>query len=523
MIKKIFLSFIIIISSANAQYSPDNFLLQDELKNLGKIAAANPASNSISDIITLGDTVWLGTSRGVSVSFDNGENWTNFYNTPVFGTESAASVAYDKYTNTIWASTAHSAEVAGGQSLPEGSGLKYTIDAGNNWTSIPQPVDNPTDTIISYGINLMRAVPVTVRIQNLTYDIAFTKNPNGGSIVWTASFAGGLRKSTDKGITWERVVLPSDNLNSVSPSDTLNFCVSPVPGKICTDGYLNYRVFSIASANDSTLYVGTAGGINKSTDNGVSWVKFNHANQDNPISGNFVVALAYNETNSTIWGATWRAENPAEFYAVSSSSDGGNSWQNFLEGEKAHNFGFKNSQVIAATDNGAFRTSNQGGSWILPTSIVDDKSGLSLATNIFYSAAASGNTIWLGSNEGLARLKENGYYTGEWKIYFASRELTSQSESYAYPNPFSPKDDVLKFKYSTGGTEEKVTIRIFDFGMNLVRTVIQNASRIKSLDDAPDNWNGRDESGSFVPNGVYFYRIDVGSKEPLFGKVIVLQ
>ena len=59
--------------------------------------------------------------------------------------------------------------------------------------------------------------------------------------------------------------------------------------------------------------------------------------------------------------------------------------------------------------------------------------------------------------------------------------------------------------------------------MNIVKTVIQNADRIKTLDDAPEKWDGRDENGNIVPNGVYFYRVDFDSGDPVFGKIIVLQ
>ncbi len=135
-------------------------------------------------------------------------------------------------------------------------------------------------------LNEIRALPVTVAIQNLAYDIAFTPNT-----IWIATFAGGLRKSTDNGQTWKRVLLPPDNLNSISPTDTLDFCLSPVNGNFCGEGNLNHRVFSVISTNDSTLYVGTANGINKSTNGGISWTKFNAQNQPQPISGNFITAL----------------------------------------------------------------------------------------------------------------------------------------------------------------------------------------------------------------------------------------
>lgn len=57
-----------------------------------------------------------------------------------------------------------------------------------------------------------------------------------------------------------------------------------------------------------------------------------------------------------------------------------------------------------------------------------------------------------------------------------------------------------------------------------MRTVIQNAVRNLDIDSPPiDYWDGRDDSGVYVPNGVYFYRIDVGDKDPVYGKILVMQ
>ncbi len=509
------LSILFCISSY-PQVNPDSYYLGDESNSFSKVNSLNPTSNSILDIITIGDTVWLGTSRGVSVSFDSGENWNNFYGSNAFGTDNVSAIGY--YKGIFWAATARTVEGVAGEDVPAGTGLKYTTDNGLTWNSVPQPVDSNNDTVEVYGINILPALPVTVPEQNLSYDIAFTPGT-----IWITSFAGGLRKSNDMGQNWQRVVLPPDNLNSINPNDTLNFCLSPVSGNFCGEGNLNHRAFAVISTDDSTLFVGTADGINKSTDNGISWVKFNHLNQQEPISGNFITALGYNNSTNTVWASTWRAEGETEFYGVSSTSNGGNSWKTYLKDERTHNFGFKSSDVIVLTDNGAFRSSNQGSSWITPNNIIDGESGVTLNTFVFYSAASEGNTIWLGSDDGLARLIENSFWNGTWKIYFASQPLKSENETYAYPNPFSPKQEQLKIKYSTGGKNSSVTIRIFNFGMNYVRTVIQNAPRIKTLEGAPDYWDGRDDNGNLVPNGVYFYRVDVDSEDPLFGKIIVMQ
>ena len=112
------------------------------------------------------------------------------------------------YKGTFWVATAHSKDV-NGQSVDQGSGFHYTTDNGATWTNLPQPVDNPGDSILIYGINDtvnlpgVRALPVTVTEQNITYDIAFTPGT-----VWITSWSSGLRRSTDMGKTWQRVLLP---------------------------------------------------------------------------------------------------------------------------------------------------------------------------------------------------------------------------------------------------------------------------------------------------------------------------
>ena len=59
--------------------------------------------------------------------------------------------------------------------------------------------------------------------------------------------------------------------------------------------------------------------------------------------------------------------------------------------------------------------------------------------------------------------------------------------------------------------------------MNYIRTVIQNVQRQRGENGPPDFWDGKDDAGNIVPNGVYLYRVDVDSNEPLFGKILVLR
>jgi hypothetical protein len=278
------------------------------------------------------------------------------------------------------------------------------------------------------------------------------------------------------------------------------------------------------------LYVGTAGGINKSYDGGVSWTKFTHENETNSLSGDWVVRLSYNSFNNTIWAATRPSGGASEIYAVNYSTDGGANWNTTLPGQTVENFAVQNNRVIAAADQGVFMTSNLGEDWTSPGTVIDANTGITLNTSSFYAAAFQGSTIWLGSSEGLAELTGNtSRWNGTWKTFTASQPLsTSSSNTYVYPNPFNPNTDILKIKYSTNGNSVPVTIRIFDFSMHIVRTVIQSAQRgnpthlVDNSSGTIDYWDGKNDKGGIVPNGVYFYRVDAGPAKPVFGKILVL-
>jgi len=524
---KILIATIIFAGSLFAQTQPTSFKLGNE--TLSKVNDSTPLSNSTIDIAIADDAVWLATSRGLSKTEDNGDNWENYFATEDFGTEGIYSLRYNN--GIVWTTTGHNYE-DGSESLDEGSGIRYSTDNGATWTIYPQSVDDPGDSLITYGINTMRALPVTTKVNNVSFDLAFTANT-----IWTANFAGGLRKSTDNGASWERVILPPDHLDSIKPTDTLNFALQPVAGKFGDEEHFNHRVFSVIGIDDTTLYVGTAGGINKSTDNGISWVKFNHQNQNRPISGNFVTALGYDISRDEIWAATWKANDQTENWGVSFSENGGKTWNVVLPGELAHNFGFKyfgsagnytSSHVFAPTNNGIFRSSDRGITWIAPPSIRDDETLIPVSTTKFYAVETNrlsdGSTdIWIGSANGLARLNEqDGFWKGSWKVFLASADSENDNETFAFPNPFSPRMESVKIKYSTGGSGSSVTIRIMDFGMNLVRTLIQNAPRGGDPEQI-EFWDGRDENGELVANGTYFYRVDVDSRDPAFGKIMVLK
>lgn len=521
MRKFIYISlFIISFDITFAQAIPSIYSI--DKKDLNKVAAdLAPSGNAVEYIDFMGDDVWIATSIGLSMTSDGGSSWTNYK----FGDEGISALAIKN--DTVWIATWHPIDV-NGETVPVGSGLHFSADKGENWIDIPQPVDSSDDSSIVYGVNTLRSLPLNVEEGNFTRDIAFM-----GNTIWIASFYGGLRKSDDNGETWEKVVVPPDYLNSINPDSVYNFTLSPSSGALGFENNLNHRFFSLRAINDTTLFVGTANGINKSTDGGLSWTKYNHQNQSNSMSGNFILDINYNANTKTVWAATWKAEGETEYYGLSSSSDGGNNWKTYLANENIHDIAFTQNSVgteadvFVATDNGVYRSVNDGETWIIAPEMRDDQTDLALTTNKFRAVNShldfnSNNNMWFGSEAGSASLTEIGnLWDGEWKVFISSPNISSSSEAFAFPNPFAPDEELVKIKYNFSGSSKSVTIRIFDFGMNLVKTVLQNVSRVGGREYI-DNWDGRDENNNIVPNGVYFYRIDLSDDEPLYGKIMVL-
>ena len=481
--------------------------------------SVRPLSNSVTDIVISGSTIWIGTGKGLSRSTDNGSTWKNYYNFPEFGQEDISAIAV--HGTEVWVATAHSKDVDG-STLPEGSGIRYSADWGETWTVITQPKDTKNvDTLFYNSKSRIRSLGVTTNVNNITYDIAATD-----SAVWITSYAGMARKSTDKGQTWQVVIIPPDRLDSISPLDSLVFDVSPVGGNLNLESNLNHRAFSVYAEDWAHVWIGTAGGINKTTDGGRSWVKFNHTNQASPISGNFVVSINVQHFSgrSVVWAATINAEGPDEKRGVSFSADGGQTWKTSLIGEFAHNIGFRDSVTYAVSDNGIFRTDDQGKTWSGAGTIYDITSKQRITSSKFYSVDSQGDIVWFGGSDGAAHTTDNSssQFGSSWSILHSSQELTSRKSTYAYPNPFSPDDEVVRIHYGTSGTNSKVTIRIFDFGMLLVRTLISYAPRTFAA-EYDEIWDGKDEHRRQVTNGPYFYQVIIDNDEPMWGKILVLQ
>ncbi|MFA6234575.1 MAG: FlgD immunoglobulin-like domain containing protein [Bacteroidota bacterium] len=502
--------------TGQAQVLPRTFSLAKALAGAGD----RPLSNSAVDLLVRGDTLWMAGGKGIDYTPDGGATWQHLGDTAPFDHEDVA--ALEAHGGVMWASLAGSEDTDQG-ALPKGLGLGVSTDFGRSWKIVPQPMESADVSTydITYGRNTIKALAVTTDINNITYDIAVTSRA-----VFIASFAGGLRKSTDDGVTFLPVVLPPDQIDAIAPDDSLDFDLSPVnrPDLGLVES-LNHRVFSVHAMNDDTIWVGTAGGVNVSTDGGVSWRKSSFNNQVEPISGNFVVAIGHNVIGGVthVWAATVNAINPVEYRSVSVTTDMGLSWRTSLRGEFAHNFGFKGEVVYVPTNSGIYRSDDGGNSWVGISRFVDTRSRRIAADERCFAVGVIGDEVYVANGDALMKTRDDAtqFFGQEWTIFRAAQPLTTAAEAYAYPNPFAPDDEVLRVHYRAGSAGQ-VSIRIYDFAMLPVRTLLQNASRTPGIEH-DEVWDGRNDDGKQVANGVYYIEVVVDGGDPVWTKAIALQ
>jgi hypothetical protein len=249
-------------------------------------------------------------------------------------------------------------------------------------------------------------------------------------------------------------------------------------------------------------------------------------NQQSSILGNWVIAIKEQRFRNVrrTWTTNWRADDPAENFGVSYTEDGGRTWTNLLHGVKAYEFAFKDSIAYIATEEGLYRTSDGGISFTRSGTIIDPTTREMITTSSVYAVGVLGDIVWVGTSDGMASTVDDGItpFGSIWKIYRTYEPVGVAPRTYAYPNPFSPSSEAVRIHYSTGGQNAEATVEVFDFAMNPVRTVIRTAARSGSVEH-DELWDGRDDGGRSVANGVYFYRVRVSGRDPMWGKVMVLR
>lgn len=501
-------------------------------------------TNIIGDIAPQGDTLlWLGTGSGLAVLRDTLSIFTLASNKNITAGQASTSTPEGAVSalavngNSLFAAFAKS-----GENITVGNGFVYSSNStGNatNWTYFEQLIDGEDDTfsVIQGGVSgKFNALPITVKEANVTYDASINNK-----YIYVTSWAGGLRRFNLNSSLWYKLPLPQDNDQTLNTCDVSSY-EETTQGYFLKDFYLNprdpidggnhnHKAFSVLTYAD-TVWVGTANGINRGLVDPSGCINWTHYTPEaDGLTGGFVVDLAIQrfKGHTIIWAATVLAET-GESNGVSYSIDGGDTWYTTLLGERAYNITASDSIVLIATKNGLWKTIiddpadvakpwakyksakqvleiGSTGTYRIDEILSDEVVAVSYDTRPFYSSDA---TIWISSWDGLARAMNTS--GGNWQIYRADYD---PKKAYAYPNPFSPYEhnQLQGSGYVHINLSVKVSfvvkMDVFNFAMEKVHTK-QFDRRMTSTSSF--KWDGKDDRGRIVDNGVYFIRLEYDEK-----------
>ena len=111
------------------------------------------------------------------------------------------------------------------------------------------------------------------------------------------------------------------------------------------------------------------------------------------------------------------------------------------------------------------------------------------------------------------------YWDGGGNVHIVDEDKNMISNHYLlgdnYPNPFNPSTNI-SYKVQEGGV---ISLLINDLRGNSINKLV---NEYKPRGNYSINWNGTDESGRFVPSGVYFYTMKT-EKQIMTKKMILLK
>ena len=518
----------------------------------------------IGDIVWSGRYLWIATERGLArldPTRGNGRtdsDWVTF--TEAHGLGRGAVSALAASGDTVWAGTLYDTTIAGMDRDPQvGTGLSFSVDGGKSWRHIPnETIFDPSRPSFARGPSNPG--------DNACFGLALD-----GDTVWAAFFKGSSVRSRDAGRTWERVLpdgaeeivyLPGENdaqkfriladslANSGDADDERIREARAAADSLDLQSYV-HRTFSALAYGD-TVWIGTAGGVARSFDGGTTWKQSRAAFDEfggrlpGSLSANWVVALARQRLpgGSVVWAGANLGPTNLETAAINFTADHGGSWQ-FGGPTFAWGFAFAGDAVWAASNDGLLRSGDAGLTW--ETVAVEDLQSRDHLRGVFAGVEVSpnvdgGQTLWVGAENGLAQaeiLTPDGASVAviEWRILafpLKTRTLDSgdfigagdtvdpdSTVSYAAPSPFSPsRDQQTRIVFGLQEPAE-ISISLYDFASRPVRELTVKQPR-SGQGYHYVNWDGRDDDGSFVDNGVYFYRLSTDRGDLAFGKVVVL-
>jgi len=160
---------------------------------------------------------------------------------------------------------------------------------------------------------------------------------------------------------------------------------------------------------------------------------------------------------------------------------------------------------------------------------------------LFLQRPGGPSALWIATADTISPSVKNGLFysldekkdeldTVAFRYVHSDKKLQNGlKETYAYPGILNAYNGGKAFFAYNLSTPSKVTISIYDWNMDLVKTVIKDKDRPagndringRSTNTLEDFWDGTNASGKRVAVGVYYYKLTARSGEHSFGKIIV--
>jgi photosystem II stability/assembly factor-like uncharacterized protein len=503
------------------------------------------AENGVSNLHAEGTRLYAGPDLVVT---EDGRTFTFLGDDPAFNDLAPGEVALfslDVEGEVIWTGLGYTDEFA--QDNPQtAAGFVYSTDGGETWTFRFPQLDTTVDTTLVYGVSTLEALPVVVPQQSPPFDLDYDPRTDD---VWVAGFASGLRRSSDDGRTWERIVLPPDTADAIHPQSPYDFLYAPIDGGLQQNGFV---AFSVLVDEAGTVWAGTAAGVARSDSADIdaasgdrAWRRYHFDNTALSIPSDFVVSIeeepvgdaafpvgAPENPRNPVWIISWPADSGGDHgLTVWLGDDAGGApvlETRLVTGSRIFDTAFDGPRVYVAGNDGLYVSEDEGATWRTVT-VFPDADGRPLPlgpTGVFAVAVTEPGTpqaaLWAGTVQGILKSTDGGQTWTVFRVNVppagAGTEEAPEVEAYAYPNPFTPgADGFCRIRFDASG-DGSARVRVFDFGMRLVRTL--DAPARAGANEAL--WDGLSEDGTRVANGVYLYVIEAGGTEAS-GKILVLE
>ncbi len=237
------------------------------------------------------------------------------------------------------------------------------------------------------------------------------------------------------------------------------------------------------------------------------------------------------EGEPLIWVHSRSNGGDGQYNGVFYSELNGKVWNRVDSGTVVWNFDFYDSLVFMATSDGLRFSDDMGANWItseitgtLVTSNPQQENITIDSSEWVVAVKVINDTLWVGTTMGAAKVALEDYLAypenPDWDLY----RVKLDQETFAYPVPFSPiNQGQVYFSYPVNRSGY-VTVKVYDFAMNLVKTVVENEFREGGEEAvySTDSWDGRNGRGDAVAAGIYYFKVEYSTGGINWGKLAII-